>query len=209
MLESAMRATIERQIMGAGNGLLPGSGIGANGKILPGGPGVWAGRASRGFMALGAGATGYAIGGAIGGAVGGSSGAETGSLIGAGALAGGSLAGPAGAAAGAALGLAGGLGQDLGNRTEGWGGFGALLSGGFTGLDEYQNKKAKERRAAADAAGAADGTAANQQPLDAGALSRGVADGMAARTLQVKVVNAKDFATPTGPKVPAAGRAPR
>jgi hypothetical protein len=205
-LESALRAAIEKQIMGSG-GLLPGRGLAPDGSVLPGGS-VWGTRAGRGLMALGAGASGYALGGAIGQVVGGEGGAQTGSLIGGGALAGASLGGLPGAVIGATLGGVTDQAMDLGKVTEGWGGFGALLSGGFGGLDEYQNKKAKERRAAADAASP---NAANAQPMDATALSRGVADGMAAKTLQVKVVNAKDFASPanTGPRVDNAGRAPR
>jgi hypothetical protein len=205
-LEASLRAAIEKQIMGTG-GLLPGRGLGPDGNALAPGS-VWTTRAGKALTALGAGATGYAVGGAVGGLVGGEGGAQSGSLIGGGALAGASLGGPLGAVIGAGAGLVTDQAMDLGKVTEGWGGFGALLTGGFQGLDEYQNKKAKERRAAEDKAEGGGGVAANQQPIDPSALSRGVADGMAARTLQVKVVNAKDFSTPsnTGPRVSPAGR---
>lgn len=208
MLESAMRSSIDRAIMGAGNGLLPGRGIAPNGMPLPGGGGVWAGRMGTGLMALGAGATGYALGGALGGAMGGAGGAQSGSLIAGGALAGATLGGPLGAMIGASVGGVTDQAMDLGKVTEGWGGFGALLTGGFSGLDEYQNKTARARRASADAEAAGAGSA--QGAVESADIARGVADGMSAKTLQVKVVNAKDFSTPaaTGPVVPAAGRAP-
>lgn len=207
-LESVLRAAIEKQIMGAQN-YLPGRGIDADGKPLPVGGNVWATRTGRALGALGAGATGYALGGALGGAIGGEGGAQSGSLIGGGAAFGAYLGGPLGALAGGAVGAAADQAQDLGKVTEGWGGAWALATGGFDGLDEYQNKQAKRRRMVEDQA--AGGAPANQQPLDSAALSRGVADGMAARTLQVKVVNAKDFATSEnkGPNVSPAGRSPK
>ncbi len=129
-------------------------------------------------------------------------------MIGGGAAFGASLGGLPGAVIGATVGGVADQGMELGKVTEGWGGFGALLTGGFTGLDEYQNKKAKERRVAQDAADGAAGGANAPGAVSAADLSRGVADGMAARTLQVKVVNAKDFSTPaaTGPVVPPTGR---
>lgn len=215
-LESVLRAAIEKQIMGVGGGLLPGRGIGPDGAPLPTGGGVWSTGAGRMIKALGMGAIGYSLGDTIGRAIGGEGGAQSGSSIGGGAAFGASLGGPMGALAGATLGAVVDQAQDLGKATEGWGGTWegtkSLFSGDgfFKGVDEYQNKQAKHRRMVEDQA-AAGGAPANQQPLDSAALSRGVADGMAARTLQVKVVNAKDFATSEnkGPRVDPAGRSSR
>ncbi len=175
-LESALRAAIEKQIMGSN--LFPGRGLSPEGTPLPAGsPGnVWGTRAGKALTALGMGTVGYSVGGAIGGAIGGESGAQTGSLIGGGALLGASLGGLPGAVIGATVGGVTDQAMSLGNVTEGIGGFGALLTGGFTGLDEYQNKKAKERRVAQDAAES--GGANAPGAVSAADLSRGVADGM-------------------------------
>lgn len=214
-LEAALRTAIEQRIMGSGSGLLPGRGIGSDGNALPGGPSVWGTRAGQGLMALGAGVTGYALGGALGSAIGGERGGQFAADVGGGAAFGGQLLGPYGALAGASLGAATDQAQQLAKESGGWGGVGAGIGGIFTdgsyskGVDDYQNARAKQRRMVEDKA-AAGGAPANQQPVDPAALSRGVADGMASRTLQVKVVNAKDFGpTAAGPTVGPDGRAPK
>ncbi len=224
-LESALRTGIEKMIMGSANGFLPGRGIDpTTGKAFPGaaGGGAFGTMAGKGFMALGAGLSGYAIGSAGGSALFGQRGGEMAGAVLGGAAFGGQLAGPWGAAAGAATGAAVDQAQNLARYTEGWGGIGAGVEGLFTkgsffdGVDDYQNQQAKKRRMVEDDAvahGASPEEAAAKaqgKAFDQAALSQGVADGMAARTLKVQVVNAKDFATAapaTGPKVGAAGRA--
>lgn len=218
-LESALRSGIEKMIMSSSSSFLPGRGIDAAGKALPGaiGGSGWGSVAGKGMMALGAGLTGYAVGNGVGGLLGGQRGAEMGGAALGGAAFGGQLGGGVGAAAGFGVAMAVDQAQDLSKYTEGWGGVGALLTGGFDGLDDYQNKSAKKRRMVEDnalAAGASPEEAsakANGGRFDPAMLSQGVADGIAARTLKVQVVNAKDFATPAvvGPKVDPAGRGPR
>jgi len=187
-LESALRASLERAIMGSGSGLLPGRGVDGSGAALAGGGGVWAGRGMKLLGAVGAGMAGAGLGATAGGLLGGEGGAQTGAYVGGGIGFGGQLAGPWGAAAGATTGLAIDQQQKLDKESAGVGFWGTIFGGGFGEVDRRMNEQAKAR-AAADG-----GAAPNQQPVDPTLFTRGIADGIATKTLRVQVVNPKDFA---------------
>lgn len=203
--ESIFRAKIEKAIMGAPTGALPG----ASGAVVTGGA---AGAGMQALRALSGAAGGALLGGAIG-EVGGDS--MGGSLVGGslGALASG---GKFGAGLGAALGVGAAVDQNekLKTQSAGMGIFdligGSLMGKGgfFTQVDDEMNRKAKADAAQRALSPEADAKLNGKKPtnLDPNELGAAVANGIGTKTLNVRIVNPSDIKVPGAPKVDGAGR---
>lgn len=203
-LESGGRGALERIILGGG------AAAGASG-----GAAALGGRAGA-MMAASRILGGALAGGVAGGAIGEFAGdTQMGASIGAGAGAG-MYFGPMGALAGAMVGATADQAMKLRTESGGW---------DFWNADENLNEQARAEAKAAGRRFISNGPAGPMTPaqydtmmkqakdqgiLDPVAISRSFTEGLAAQTLQVRVVNPGDFSkTPPSPTVDAAGRQPQ